>query len=111
MEAERRAAARAAEAEAKARALAAGQIDPTAVIESLKSPRPNEVAAAAFAAVPAERGDVNSAIAELQNCSADHPVTLYLNALIRDGESMKLTSLADVREGTNKIGWVKIFDI
>lgn len=47
-------------------------------------------------------GDANSSIEELQHCSADHPVTLYLNALIRKEESIQITSLADVREGTEK---------
>lgn len=48
------------------------------------------------------RGDVNSAIAELQQCGPDHPVTLYLNALLRESDSVKITSLADIREGNDK---------
>ncbi len=105
LEAERRAAARAAEAEAKARALASGALDPSAVLGS------NSAAAATYdpvatiggaaARAPPEKGNVEDAIAELGSCSEEHPVTLYLNALVRDEESMKITSLAEVRDGVS----------
>jgi len=90
LEAEKRAAARAAEAEAKARALAAGAIDPADLIGG-----PVAIASA--------KGGVTAdeAIAELSSCSEERPVTLYLNALLRPEESVKLTTLADVREGVS----------
>jgi hypothetical protein len=92
LKAEQAAAARAAEAEAKARALAAGQIAPQEV-----APIPT-AADLGLAGLPPSKGDINQALQEIENCGAA-PLTLYLNALIRQEESVTITSLADVRDG------------
>ena len=106
-EAERRAAARIAEAQAKAAALAAGTMNP-----SMISPRPGgsadatPVAAAAASAnaasidaAPARgQGNIEDAIQQLESVSDDSPVTLYMNALYRDEESTSIVALTELRE-------------
>jgi hypothetical protein len=127
-EAERKAAARVAEAEAKAAALkvsprpgsaaapaptpaaaapaAAVAIPaaaaPTPAVEepapAVEEPAPAVEEPVPVVGGPPKEGSVDDAIAELQGVGEANPVVLYLNALYRDEESVKIGSLTEVRE-------------